>query len=87
MWDLVGNPEERFSHNEAHISVACETLYPVDNGVINITTDGSTTQATYTCESGFSLKGFSLLTCRSDGAWDFSPPVCGEFLLELCLLK
>ena len=21
VWDLVGNPEDRFSHNEAHISV------------------------------------------------------------------
>ena len=21
MWDLVGNPEDRFSHNEAHLSI------------------------------------------------------------------
>ena len=25
MWDLVGNPEDRFSHNEAHIEL--ELLY------------------------------------------------------------
>ena len=24
MSDLVGNPEDRFSHNEAHIKVGCE---------------------------------------------------------------
>ena len=23
MWDLVGNPEDRFSHNEAHILMVC----------------------------------------------------------------
>ena len=23
VWDLVGNPEDRFSHNEAHINISC----------------------------------------------------------------
>ena len=26
MWDLVGNPENRFSHNEAHLSVSFSGL-------------------------------------------------------------
>ena len=26
VWDLVGNPEDRFSHNEAHISATCKVL-------------------------------------------------------------
>ena len=25
MWDLIGNPEDRFSHNEAHIMEATDT--------------------------------------------------------------
>ena len=29
MWDLVGNPEDRFSHNEAHIKVG----FQVEGGV------------------------------------------------------
>ena len=27
MWDLVGNPEDRFSHNEAHIKMLSFAAY------------------------------------------------------------
>ena len=27
MSDLVGNPEDRFSHNEAHIKVGCGGIF------------------------------------------------------------
>ena len=30
MSDLVGNPDDRFSHNEAHI-IECFTLYDLDD--------------------------------------------------------
>ena len=39
MWDLVGNPEDRFSHNEAHDEIGpalkrytCIAEYAGDNG-------------------------------------------------------
>ncbi|XP_060585338.1 sushi, von Willebrand factor type A, EGF and pentraxin domain-containing protein 1-like [Ruditapes philippinarum] len=41
-----------------------------------MTSNGINTQATYTCFSGYTLYGMSLITCRSDGSWDFTAPTC-----------
>ena len=43
-----------------------------------MTTDGQQTKAIYSCDSGYSIGGVSVLTCRSDGTWDLLPPVCSK---------
>ena len=34
--------------------------------------------AKYTCQNGFTISGQSVLSCRSDGTWNVSSPICGE---------
>jgi hypothetical protein len=31
----------------------------------------------YSCVTGFTLVGQSVLVCKSDGSWDFVEPTCG----------
>lgn len=45
-----------------------------------MTTDGLQTQASYTCDVGYTLSGYQTITCRGDGTWDFSEPQCGTNL-------
>ncbi|XP_052791551.1 LOW QUALITY PROTEIN: uncharacterized protein LOC128225682 [Mya arenaria] len=56
--------------------VTCSTLDYVSGGNVNISTDGVTTTATFTCEEGYTLQGDSEITCRSDGSWDLQAPDC-----------
>ncbi|WAQ98163.1 SVEP1-like protein, partial [Mya arenaria] len=63
-----------------HLSVptctACESLTTPANGNLQFLTDGTETQANYTCTVGYSISGPALLSCRSDGSWDLTPPSC-----------
>ena len=46
-------------------------------------TDGTVTQAQFTCDLGFTLKGASSLKCSGGGTWDQQEPECGK---RLCLI-
>ncbi|XP_052791545.1 CUB and sushi domain-containing protein 3-like [Mya arenaria] len=63
-----------------HLSVptctACESMTTPANGNLQFLTDGTETQANYTCTVGYSISGPALLSCRSDGSWDLTPPSC-----------
>ena len=60
----------------------CPTLDDPANGnlVLSGNTFGET--ALYTCNTGFILVGDSTLTCRGDGQWSGSPPVCNRKYLS-----
>ncbi|XP_053399292.1 CUB and sushi domain-containing protein 3-like [Mercenaria mercenaria] len=58
--------------------VSCETLTLTDGGSINFETDGSVTQATVTCGTGYTVTGAQTLSCKADGTWDFTAGSCVE---------
>ena len=62
------------------VVVWCPSLAGVDSGSVIMTTDGTSTQAVYSCVSGYRLMQQSTLTCLNTGQWDQSQPTCGELI-------
>ena len=58
-------------------SAPCQILKNPQDGDVTLSSDGSTTKATYSCSIGYSLKGTSKMSCQDDGLWDALPPICG----------
>ncbi|XP_052791561.1 sushi, von Willebrand factor type A, EGF and pentraxin domain-containing protein 1-like [Mya arenaria] len=71
-----GSVEDLLSGSLPPTCVPCSTLDFVSGGSVNISTDGVTTIARFTCGEGYTLQGDSDISCRSDGSWDFQAPEC-----------
>ncbi|XP_045206201.2 sushi, von Willebrand factor type A, EGF and pentraxin domain-containing protein 1-like [Mercenaria mercenaria] len=76
-YDNAGNPSEECSFNvQVKVSRCLSTSapqngqYQCDKGFIY----GS--QCSFSCNQGHLLQGFSVLSCRQDGTWDLTPPIC-----------
>ncbi|WAQ97855.1 SVEP1-like protein [Mya arenaria] len=54
----------------------CQTISTAVGRMVSLSTDGLETTASFTCTVGYTLNGQGNITCRSDGSWDFSEPVC-----------
>ena len=71
--------------------VVCSSLGTRANGQITYSPDATSphdfgTVATFTCNTGFSLRGDRMRTCGSGEVWSGSSPVCvGELLLFQCV--
>ena len=61
------------------ITERCTPLETLDNGNIELVTAAGKTVALFTCQTGCTISGQSMLICLSDGAWDFPAPSCGNF--------
>ena len=59
-------------------AATCSRLSSPSNGAVTFSSSSlsSGTNATYTCDSGYSLIGSSFRTCRSYGYWSGSRPYC-----------
>ena len=57
---------------------SCQTLPNVAGGSVELVSTGTITQGNFSCDVGYTMNGVSILTCRSDGSWDLSPPSCGK---------
>ena len=62
--------------NVINILACCPSISTISGGNVSATSDGITTTAMFTCADGYRLIGEELLTCRSDGVWDFEQPHC-----------
>lgn len=65
-------------------SVFLGECLPLSNpkfGSVKLSTDGMVTIGNFTCNTGYSLSGAPILTCRASGNWDFTEPTCG---MRLC---
>ena len=93
MSDLVGNPEDRFSHNEAHFITLC---FITECANLSAPMFGSVSQsgkivgaiADYSCETGYQLSGSQSRSCSITGSWTGIVPICepiGESSMCLCL--
>ncbi|KAL4229790.1 hypothetical protein ACF0H5_010181 [Mactra antiquata] len=54
----------------------CQSITSSTGGTLEFSTDGYNTQAAFTCDTGYTLNGQSILTCASSGTWDFTAPTC-----------
>ncbi|KAL3867863.1 hypothetical protein ACJMK2_040709 [Sinanodonta woodiana] len=56
--------------------ITCGTPKKIFNGRVSTTGENVLNTATYTCFSGFVLRGNSVSTCLESGEWSGSPPSC-----------
>ena len=63
------------------ISASCQPQQVPTGGDIQFSSDGSITEAAFSCSKGYTLQGVANTTCRSDGSWDYVTPTCGEFIV------
>lgn len=62
------------------ISARCSPLSDHVNGMISVTTDGTSTVAEFTCEQGFTVSGSAYVECQPNGTWSFDiQPSCGKY--------
>ena len=59
-------------------AINCGSPSEPDNGAVTFTSTTFQSQATFTCDSGYSLEGSSSRTCQSDGTWSGQAPVCNR---------
>ncbi|KAL4229789.1 hypothetical protein ACF0H5_010180 [Mactra antiquata] len=55
---------------------SCSTLSSINSGNITLTTSGTVTMATYTCNTGYILIGNNISQCTPSGSWSSSEPSC-----------
>ncbi|XP_019638158.1 PREDICTED: fibrillin-1-like, partial [Branchiostoma belcheri] len=57
-------------------AVQCPTLSNPTNGDVSYSTRYYGDVASYLCDTGYSLNGYSTRTCQSSGSWSQSAPTC-----------
>ena len=67
------------------IIAQCQELSSPQNGSYLITTNGTTSIATFQCNVGTSLNGTDTLICFPDGSWSTTIPYCGKVFIFLVL--
>ena len=60
----------------------CPKLNYPQNGVVQVTGVKPGDKATYKCETGYILVGYSTLTCQQYGTWSSHPPTCKRKSVE-----
>ena len=58
-------------------TVRCEDLVEQSNGSVAFSSDGVSTFATITCDTGYSISGSSVAECQPDGTWNIEQSSCG----------
>ncbi|OXB54309.1 hypothetical protein ASZ78_008305 [Callipepla squamata] len=56
--------------------VTCPSPQDISNGKYTLTGTTYLSSVSYTCDSGYSLQGPSVLVCGSSGNWNSTPPAC-----------
>ena len=60
------------------ISVPCPALNPPPRGRVEITSNGTTSVADYSCSPGYILIGVGQRTCSTDRTWTSAEPTCSK---------
>ena len=58
------------------LAIQCRNLSPPANGQVAVSGLRVGSQATYTCNTGYTLVGNRQRTCRPDGQWSGEEPIC-----------
>ncbi len=60
----------------------CHSLGHPSNGRVSVPSRIEGNRATYSCDSGYALRGSSSRSCRSDGTWSGGEPIChGNYIV------
>ena len=62
----------------SNIAEVCEQLDDVKNGSMIISSNGTITIASFSCQPGTSLNGTGSLECGTTGKWTSNIPTCGN---------
>ena len=54
----------------------CGSLSDPPNGAVSVSATTYTSNATYTCDSGYTINGDSMRMCQADGEWSGGEPSC-----------
>ena len=57
-----------------------------NSGNVSVSTDGTTSTATFTCVNGYKLIGEKIITCGEDGQWSDAIPYCGKIYFHILLI-
>ncbi|WAQ98127.1 SVEP1-like protein [Mya arenaria] len=57
--------------------VECGALTTPNLASLSMSTNGSNTLTTFTCQTGYDVSGEATLACASDGSWSGNEPACG----------
>eukprot|EP00058_Branchiostoma_floridae_P028223 XP_002613714.1 hypothetical protein BRAFLDRAFT_130689 [Branchiostoma floridae] len=63
-------------------AVQCPTLSNPANGAVSYSSRNYGDVASYSCNTGYNLNGYSTRTCQSSGSWSYSAPTCGAAKLK-----
>ena len=63
--------------------MSCAALSDPENGAVIMTSTGTVTIATFTCNTDYTIEGNVQLQCTATGYWSGSPPYCGRFCVPL----
>lgn len=58
--------------------VDCGMLDPPDDGSVDAAVTTFESEATYSCDTGFTLAGEPTRTCQADGTWSGDAPICSS---------
>ncbi len=61
-----------------HYAVQCPALSNPTNGRVSVPSRAVGSRATYSCNTGYTLSGFSSRSCLSNGVWSGSVPICSS---------
>ena len=61
-------------------SVVCASIDTPQSGLVSVSTNGTTSMATYSCAEGYTGVGDTVRTCGEDGQWHGSEIVCCKYL-------
>ena len=65
--------------NICFFTVQCPELLPLNDGTLEVSTNGVASVVTRSCDIGFSLNGSERSTCYENGTWDISTIIkCGR---------
>lgn len=84
--------KEKIDWNYHYSAVACTPEYKsIANGVVICMGNTYEDKCSFSCNAGYQLVGYSVLTCISDGndadgygEWDEMPPTCQGIICALC---
>ena len=60
-------------------SDSCPPLTTSSSGTVQISTNGISTVANFTCATGYTRFGEQTFNCQADGTWDAAEPTCGKY--------
>ena len=58
------------------IVVDCGALADPDNGIVMVSETTFNSSATYSCNTGYELRGDAVRTCLGSGQWSSGTPMC-----------